>query len=203
MVVNIFPGNMPDMSSASVPQPEPMALMRPIRFRFAAAKGLAALHWMAARSAGIDLHTALKACYFADKQHLNLYGQPIFGATYRAMKFGPVPLELYEMAKGEAIWLAELGMDAYPWRLVGYHLHPLANWHPDLSIFSEANREALEDGLSRSEGMTFTDRTAATHGRDWQAAELGIMRYEDMFDETPDRQDRIDHLRETSLFIRL
>ena len=175
----------------------------PIRFRFSPAKGLAALHWMVMRTPGVDLHTALKACYFADKQHLNDHGQPVFGATYRAMRFGPVPLELYEMAKGEAIWLAELGMDAYPWRLDGYRLHPLANWQPDMSVFSETNLEALEDGLTRSRGLTFTERTAATHGRDWQAAALGTMHYEDMFDDAPDRQDRIDHLRETALFIRL
>ncbi len=38
-----------------------------IRFKFAADKARAAIHWMAREHNGIDLHAALKACYFADK----------------------------------------------------------------------------------------------------------------------------------------
>ena len=100
------------------------AIARPlIRFRFAARKALAVLHRMVEEQEGIDLHAALKACYFADKDHLNRHGRPVFGANYRAMRFGPVPLEIYEMAKGEPIWLAELGLDRLPWELRGYRLH--------------------------------------------------------------------------------
>jgi len=59
-----------------------------IRFKFSAQKARAALHWMLAKAGDIDLHAALKACYFADKAHLNKFHRPIFGATYKAMKFG-------------------------------------------------------------------------------------------------------------------
>jgi hypothetical protein len=67
----------------------------------------------------LDLHTILKTCYFADKDHLNRNRRPIFGATYRAMRFGPVPLETYEMTKRDPIWLPELDADSYPWSLEG------------------------------------------------------------------------------------
>lgn len=174
-----------------------------IRFKFAPEKARAAVHWLVRERQGIDLHTLLKACYFADKRHLNEHGRPIFGATYRAMRFGPVPLEIYEMAKGEALWLAELGADRYPWRLSGFRLALEDNTEPELAVLSETDREALFDGFRQSERMTFSQRTAATHGPDWQAADLGLMRYEDMIDDSPEKPERVAYLRESARFMRL
>src|SRR5277367_1947984 len=96
--------------------------MEMIRFRFAAEKALAALHGMVGKTSGLDLQAALKACYFADKAHLNRHGRPVFGATYKAMRYGPTAIEIYEMAKGEPIWLAELGLERFPWALDGHRL---------------------------------------------------------------------------------
>lgn len=174
-----------------------------IRFRFAPDKALAALHKMVVDHPGIDLHAVLKACYFADRSHLNEHGRPVFGATYRAMRFGPVPIEIYEMAKGESLWLAELGIDSMPWRLVGYRLMPSGNRQIDLSALSGSDTRHLISGLERSLSMTFDERTAATHGPDWQAAELGTMRYEDMIEDRPDRAELIEALREKARFMRL
>lgn len=177
--------------------------MRSIMFKFAPGKAWAAIHWLVREKQGIDLHTLLKACYFADKKHLNEHGRPVFGATYRAMRFGPVPLEIYEMAKGEALWLAEVGADRYPWRLGGFRLILEDNADPDLSVLSDSDREALFDGFRQSSGMTFNERTAATHGPDWQAADLGLMRYEDMLEDRPDKAERVAYLREAGRFMRL
>src|ERR1700684_2199264 len=104
--------------------------MRHIRFKFSPIKGRAAIHWMVQQQPGVDLHAVLKACYFADKKHLNENRRPIFGATYRAMKWGPVPIEIYDMTKGEAYWLAELNATRYPWNLDGYHLYLPENDDP-------------------------------------------------------------------------
>ena len=177
--------------------------LRPIRFKFAALKALNALHWMTRQASGIDLHTMLKSCYFADKIQLNREMQPIFGATYRAMRFGPVPLEIYEMAKGEAIWLPEVGRDAYPWTLQGFRLCLNSNDEPDMSTLSRTDRDAFEQGFSLSQSMTFDERTAATHGHDWQAASLGTMLYEDMLDETPNKEKIVAYLSESGPYMRL
>jgi uncharacterized phage-associated protein len=177
--------------------------MKKIRFRFSAAKGRAALIWMLREYPGADLHTVLKTCYFADRAHLNKYGRPIFGATYRAMRFGPVPVEIYEMAKGEPIWLAELDATRYPWRLDGFQLFLEANSDPDLDVFSESDLEELNAAFTASRSMTFNERTSATHGPDWQAADLGFMRYEDMIDDSPKKAEIVEQLRETAQFVRL
>lgn len=162
-----------------------------------------AIDWMAAQGAGLDLHMALKACYFADKLHLNSFQQPIFGSTYRAMAYGPVPMEIYEIIKGEALWLAEVGMPRLPWRLEGYRIVREGNGEPSLDRLAESEQEHLEAGFRRSLGMTFNSRTAATHGPDWQAAAGGEMRYEDMLDDGPDRDAAITFIRETARHIRL
>jgi len=161
------------------------------------------MHWMLGQVSSCDLHTVLKACYFADKTHLNENNRPIFGATYRAMKFGPVPLEIYQMAKGDPLFLAELQADSYPWKLQGYHLRLDTNGSPDTDVLSETDMAAISSGFTRSSKMSFDERTLATHGHDWQVANLGIMKYEDMIDETPNKAEIVAYLREAAPFMRL
>lgn len=180
-----------------------LVAMKVARYRFSPAKALAALHFMVRERDGVDLHAALKTCYFADKEHLNKYGRPVFGATYRAMTYGPVPLEIYEMAKGEALWLAELDRQSYPWRLEGFRLRLSDNGYIDDARLSPSDWECLRAGFDKSLGMSFDARTAATHGPDWQKANLGIMKYEDMLDDTPDREGRIEEIQETAAYVRL
>ncbi len=171
-------------------------------YRFSTEKAFAAIHWMV-RQRTVDLHAALKACYFADKSHINEHFQPIFGATYRAMKYGPVPLEIYEIMKGEGLWLWEVGGRPVPWVLEGKSLRCIANDEPDMSLFAESEMAHLRAGFDCSIAMNFTSRTAATHGHDWQAANGGIMRYEDMIEESPKRDAIIRTIRETASHARL
>ncbi len=177
--------------------------MKSIRFKFSPEKARIAVHWMLSQGAKTDLHAILKACYFADKKHLNDHGRPIFGATYRAMKFGPVPIEIYEMLKGDPIWLADMETDRYPWILDGFRLQLIDNSDPDINGLSESNLQLIRDGFEKSCKMTFSERTKATHGSDWQAARLGFMSYEDMLEETEDKADRIAYLRESAPYMKI
>jgi hypothetical protein len=174
-----------------------------IRFKFAAHKAYAAIHWMVSEQRNIDLHALLKACYFADKSHLNAFYRPIFGATYKAMRFGPVPLEIYEMVKGEVLWKAEIGVSQFPWELDGYRLHIKGNERPNIDKLSDTNFEHLTMGFKKSVSMTFTERTDVTHGLDWQRADLGTMRYEDMLEDAPDKNEIIENLEANSKYMRL
>lgn len=173
------------------------------RYRFNPEKALEAVHYMVALSDGLDLHTALKAIYFSDKSHLNEHQQPIFGATYRAMKYGPVPLEVYEMIKGESLWLSELGIETMPWRLDGFRIRCTSNAEPGLDLFAESEREHFERAFDLSRSLSFNARTSATHGPDWQAANMGEMCYEDMIAPGPDREEMIAFIRDTARHVRL
>ncbi len=171
-----------------------------IRFRFNPGKALDAVEWMLGRRAPLDFHSILKTFYFADKQAINEVGRPVFGATYKAMNYGPVPLEVYEMLKCEPYWLSELGRDAYPWKREGYHLRlrePVRN-EPAIHL-SEEDMRRLEEAFDLSLGMTFDERTRETHGFDWLRGmenASGLMDYADMIDpDRPGRDELIDELR--------
>jgi Protein of unknown function (DUF4065) len=168
-----------------------------IRFRFNADKAYQAILWMLGQADRLDLHIVLKACYFADKAHLNEFGRPVFGARYRAMKYGPVPLEIYEMLKGEPLWLCETRNDDFQWSVSGRGTiqRKDALPRPNLGVFSQTDLQHLEAGFARARAMTFDERTRETHGRDWQRANLGIMDYADMIDDSPDREEKIEDLR--------
>jgi hypothetical protein len=184
--------------------------LRPIHhLRFNAKKTYAALCLMLAWakqdvSDPVDLHEILRACYFADKHHLNLHWRPVFGATYRAMPWGPVPLEIHEMAKGEPIWLAELGRSDYPWRLEGSRIVPTADEAVDARCLSPSDLKALQHGFMLARTLTFAARTPDTHDRAWERARHGLIDYTDMVDEdNPNREDIIDLLQEDGHFWRL
>ncbi len=181
--------------------------MTDIKFKFAAGKALTAIHYLVCEQPEIDLHTLLKTCYLADKEHMRKHTRPVFGAEYKAMRFGPVPLEIYEMAKGENYWLAELGLEEFPWMLRGYRLalrHPLMNkCQPDMSNLSDSDIEEIRVAHSYCRELNFDARTEATHQADWHTARLGRMRYEDMLIGVDDYQEKVEYLKEAGHKLRL
>jgi len=166
-----------------------------IRFRFTPEKALEAVEWMLGRRELLDFHTILKTAYFADRAALNEFGRPVFGATYKAMNYGPVPLEIYEMLKCEPYWLSELERGGYPWEREGYHLRlKEAPRNREPEHLSEEDVRLLDEAFDRSLGMTFDERTRETHGLDWLRGienPAGIMKYEDMIDLAHPRRDEL------------
>lgn len=163
-------------------------ITKKIHFTFVPMKAVEAVTWMLSRQDNLDIHTILKAAYFADKTALNTQGRPVFGATYRAMNYGPVPLEIYEMLKGEPMWLAEIDREVYPWDRQGYRIRLKTNERVTREYLNDADCDALKSGFEQSTQLTFNERTRATHGPDWVKAYPGLMAYEDMIDH--DRPDR-------------
>jgi hypothetical protein len=169
-----------------------------LRFRpekaFAALRQM--LHWAQQDGRGpVDLRTLLTACYFADKQHFNEHWRPVFGATYRAMPSGPVPLEIYEMAKGEPLWLGEIGRSDYPWRLEGVRVIATGVEPLDTRSLSPSDRKALQDGFTQARALTFDKRAAVSHDLAWHRAKHGCMDYADMVDESnPNREAILETL---------
>lgn len=172
-----------------------------INFRFNPHKALEAIVWMLAKAEKpLDFHTILKTAYFADKRMLNEHGRPIFGANYRAMNYGPVPVEIYEMLKCEPYWLSELDRNDYPWERTGYKvaLPNGTNGPSSLDDIAPVEMKLLEEAFQRSQGMTFDRRTKETHGQDWIEGTRranGNMAYEDMIDANrPHRRELIEDL---------
>ena len=160
----------------------------------------------------LDLHKILKTCYFADKRAINEIGCPIFGAKYIAMRYGPVPVEIYEMLKCEPIWLGEMledGVDDYPWDRERFHvfLKDGQDGAGGCDNIAPADMPLIKEEFAKCRAMTFTQRTRETHGMDWM---LGcdrpgnVMAYEDIISETrPDRDAMIADLRENAPYFAL
>ena len=150
----------------------------------------------------LDFHTTLKTTYFADKRMLNEHWRPIFGATYRAMNYGPVPVEIYEMLKCEPYYLSELDLDDYPWERKGYRVSLIDPGRSDEILnptdIAEADMDILAEEFERSRKMSFNQRTEETHQMDWvRGIERpdGRIAYEDMIaDDHPLREEMIEDL---------
>ena len=153
----------------------------------------------------LEFQTILKTAYFADKRMLNKHWRPIFGATYRAMNHGPVPVEVYEMLKCEPYYLSELDLSRYPWKLKNGHWVKLTDPNPDRQntllnpdSIAENDMVILAEELDRSQKMSFDQRTRQTHQMDWVKGVKRLdnrMAYEDMIAyDNPNREEILEYL---------
>ena len=62
-------------------------------------KSLNAVLYISERVQRSDFHKIFKILYFSDREHLMEYGRAITGDRYVAMKYGPVPSNLYDNFK--------------------------------------------------------------------------------------------------------
>ncbi|WP_197019120.1 Panacea domain-containing protein [Thioalkalivibrio sp. HK1] len=178
----------------------------PIKFRFAPKKCLQAVQWMLlTANEPLEFQTILKTAYFADKRMLDEHWRSIFGATYRAMNHGPVPVEIYEMLIEEPYYLSELDLSGYPWKRENGHWVRLIDSDSDRrntlicpSSIPEKDMAILEEEFARSRKMRFDQRTRETHRMDWSNGMKrpdNRMAYEDMIaDDNPDREEILEYL---------
>ncbi len=72
-----------------------------IEFQFKKQKAIEAILYLANKRPSIDKMSLYKFLFFADIEHLNRYGRPIFGGYYVAMPKGPVPSQISDMLEHE------------------------------------------------------------------------------------------------------
>ncbi|MCY4106343.1 MAG: Panacea domain-containing protein [Chloroflexi bacterium] len=67
------------------------------RFAFQREEAIELILYLAWRLKEPTVMQICKLMYFADKQHLNFWGQFLCGNDYVAMEHGPVPIDIYEL----------------------------------------------------------------------------------------------------------
>jgi hypothetical protein len=175
-----------------------------IRFAFGAQKATAAIQIWVADHGLRSLEQVMAAFYLADRSHLNSFGRPVFGATYLARSHGPLPIEAYELARHEPIYLADVGIAQLPWRLDGDTFIMVRDLPPNLRCLSISDQNAISEASSLiKEKTTLRDLRNTVKGADWHAARLGVMRYEDMVNEGPDKEAIVDDLKGISVYVML
>lgn len=131
------------------------------RFKFDQEKGVASLVYIAKRLGKdkADLHSVLKALYFAEQKHLVRYGRPVTGDIYSALKKGPIPSRLYDICK-------ELRESGAPFGNLfrinkNSFISPLSD--PDMDEFSDSDLECLDEAINEIMDLTFDERTKKSH----------------------------------------
>jgi uncharacterized phage-associated protein len=141
----------------------------PARFTFDADKALEALLYVASR-ARTDLYGTLKLLYVADKLHLERYGRFMFGESYSAMEWGPVPSNAYDIVKyvrGDRPHCRnERARSAF--QMQGNDFRLLRD--PDLEELSRSDIECMDAAIEEHGRKDFKGYKNLTHDAAWQAA---------------------------------
>lgn len=181
-----------------------------IHFKANHAKILEGLIWLAQQAPGIDHYHAVKIFFYADKKHLNRYGRPIFGDKYVAMDYGPVPSTALDFIHRNAAYVSDDMITKIDTALRIRQVEKTsclnARREPALNDFSRTDitmlRESLKENLPKSFGQLVDDTHAE---RAWSHAwenrgntKNPAMDVELLIDESEDREDILDYIRNTS-----
>jgi uncharacterized phage-associated protein len=140
-----------------------------ISFNANQGKILEALVLSATERPGIDVLHLCKVFYFADKDHLNRYGRPIFGDKYFALLQGPVPSVTYNMIKRDEFrlnvdLLVQLS-DALSFHKAETddYLRLKAKRAPRYDAFSESDLECFRAAIKRFADMSVDELAQVAH----------------------------------------
>lgn len=115
-----------------------------VRFHFDLKKGTQALNFFAIREGGvINKMKAFKLIYFTDRYHLRKYGRLVTNDEYLAMKHGPVPSTVKDIAEANDFLEKEIKeySDSFVEPFDNLVLKSIGL--VDESVFSESDLEAL------------------------------------------------------------
>ena len=133
------------------------------RFVFQREKAIEMVLYLAQR---LDNPTVLQICklmYFADKRHLDKWGQFLCGNDYVAMEHGPVPVNVYDMLNKARIW------DKENFKVGKRSVQPIRDANMDL--ISDAAQESLDFVLNKYGELAISKLYDLAHEEEaWQKA---------------------------------
>lgn len=119
----------------------------------------------------LDAHKISKILYFADREHLAKYGTTITDDKYIAMKYGPVPSNIYDIIKvviGAGEIIPEELVKQYFERSSDIEIKAIADYVED--EFSSSEIECLDNSLKLYLDKSFTYLTDISHDLAWNEA---------------------------------
>lgn len=125
------------------------------------------------KTGGVDFYHAFKILYFAEMKHLAKWGSGIVPDEFCAMKYGPVPTQLYDAVK-------EL---SHPRMILSEELSEVIQFagedapnvllpkrEANLKYLSKSEIEALEQSIEENESLTFGQLMTKSHDEAWEEA---------------------------------
>lgn len=182
--------------------------MGAIRFKISYAKAIEALVWLAEMKPGIDIYHVAKVLFYADKMHTNKYLRPILGDNYIRMDYGPVPSGVLDLIK-KNMWLSPNQKESIRASLdIGaddnFALRALRK--PNMDYFSKSDIECLNDSLHKYGDLPFDELYKLTHSERCynETGQNEKIDYALLIDEdTPLRNEAIEHMRELSQYVQM
>lgn len=125
------------------------------------------------KTGGVDFYHAFKILYFAEMKHLAKWGSGIVPDEFCALKYGPVPTQLYDAVK-------EL---SHPRMILSEELSEVIQFagedapnvllpkrEANLKYLSKSEIEALEQSIEENESLTFGQLMTKSHDEAWEEA---------------------------------
>ncbi|MDE6368999.1 MAG: SocA family protein [Muribaculaceae bacterium] len=125
------------------------------------------------KTGGVDFYHAFKILYFAEMKHLAKWGTGVVPDEFCALKYGPVPTQLYNAVK-------ELN---HPRMILSEELSEVIQFagedapnvllpkrEANLKYISKSEREALEQAIEENESLTFGQLMRKSHDEAWGEA---------------------------------
>jgi uncharacterized phage-associated protein len=139
-------------------------------FEFDQETAISALLYIVSRLEEASFHRIAKVMYFADRAHLERYGRFVFGGSYRAYDYGPVPHDVYGLLKA-AENKPEGRSLAGPFRVCRGKVPIVeALGEPDMDLLSASDLECLNEAIEHWGNKPFAQLTDASHDAAWTAA---------------------------------
>jgi uncharacterized phage-associated protein len=177
--------------------------MTPIQIRgpksFDAEKAIQAILYIANRlGRKADIYKVLKVIYFADREHLAEWGRLMFGESYLALNYGPVPGESYNIirfVRDGVPCCSEYAPARDAFRIDGNLIIPFLEAESDL--LSPSERECLDRQIKACRNLTFNQLKERSHDLAYERAdENGLMSVESIAASLPDRDLLLEHLQD-------
>ncbi len=145
-----------------------------------------------------DFHRIFKIFYFADREHLALYGRTILGDQYFAMKDGPVPSNTYDFLKA-------FRPDAFGTSLLADAKNRMTvdRWvvipksAADEDFLSASEIECLQHSIAENRSLTFGQLSEKSHDYAWNRASMNNeMELLDIAQEANASEEMLHYIRE-------
>ncbi len=125
------------------------------------------------KTGGVDFYHAFKILYFAEMKHLAKWGSGIVPDEFCALKYGPVPTQLYDAVKEldrPRMTLSEELSKVIQFAGEDAPNVLLPKREANLKFLSKSEIEALEQSIEENKSLTFGQLMRKSHDEAWDEA---------------------------------
>ncbi len=125
------------------------------------------------KTGGVDFYHVFKILYFAEMKHLAKWGSGIVPDEFCALKYGPVPTQLYNAVKNigrSSMKLSEELSEVVQFAGEDAPMVLLPARDANMDFLSKSEIDALDQSIKDHESMTFGQLMRKSHDAAWDEA---------------------------------